>query len=380
MQSLLKRGFRICFRLQFLTGITKANDMFRQAIRGLLIALAICLMPAPGRAEEVVSGIQLESPYGPYLGFSQTTAMGKPAVLSSWAPSIGFTWSKDLEPTWTYMSRDGFGINTTPQVPFHVVKRVVSSVPGIVTGEFRVTDDAFGRLQFDNPNTTAFVPRIIGRSASANAALILEGQTDLDTGTGPVIVHNTARISGGGLTTRPLVVYRNNGVAKVTVSAAGIMTATSFHPASSRTLKRDICTLDSRQADLALEQLTPVRYIYKDDADAAGHVGFIAEDVPELVATPDRKSVPVTDVIALVTRVVKDQQQVIESQQQTIETRQILIESRLTAIEQAQRTLQQQQADLEAGRVAGDEQQKLIDELTARVNALQPPMEQRGRP
>ena len=41
-------------------------------------------------------------------------------------------------------------------------------------------------------------------------------------------------------------------------------------------------------------------------------VGFIAEDVPDLVATNDHKHMSPTDVVAVLTKVVKDQQKTIE--------------------------------------------------------------------
>jgi hypothetical protein len=41
-------------------------------------------------------------------------------------------------------------------------------------------------------------------------------------------------------------------------------------------------------------------------------VGFIAEDVPDLVATEDRKGMSAMDVVAVLTKVVQDQQQTIE--------------------------------------------------------------------
>jgi len=45
---------------------------------------------------------------------------------------------------------------------------------------------------------------------------------------------------------------------------------------------------DSAKASAALQQLTPVEYVYKDDPTAEGRVGFIAEDVPAIVANADR--------------------------------------------------------------------------------------------
>jgi hypothetical protein len=50
-----------------------------------------------------------------------------------------------------------------------------------------------------------------------------------------------------------------------------------------------------------------VKYNYKADK-AESCVGFIAEDVPELVATNDRKSLSPMDIVAVLTKVVQEQQ------------------------------------------------------------------------
>jgi hypothetical protein len=75
--------------------------------------------------------------------------------------------------------------------------------------------------------------------------------------------------------------------------------------ASSRALKADIERLDAGEAMRALAQLDPVRFRYKDEPGR--HVGFIAEDVPELVATADRKGLSSMDVVAVLTKVVQRQ-------------------------------------------------------------------------
>ena len=41
------------------------------------------------------------------------------------------------------------------------------------------------------------------------------------------------------------------------------------------------------------------------------HVGFIAEDVPELVATKDRKGLSPMDIVAVLTKVVQEQRSTI---------------------------------------------------------------------
>ncbi len=242
-----------------------------------------------------------------------------------------------------YMNASGsIALGTSsPLAAFHVNQ---AAQPGVAETlvRFNVSDDTVGKLLFRNASggNGVFVPWIQGTSALTNPAIMTEGLITTDTGLNPALNFNAALVAGGALVTRPLVVYRNNGVAKVTIAANGQITANGVVLTSSRTLKDNIVDLDSRKASDALRQLTPVEFVYKDDATAEKQVGFIAEDVPELVANQDRKSVPIMDVVALVTKVVKDQQQTIDDQKKSL-----------------------------------DEQKKTIDELVKRLSALESQMQ-----
>ena len=68
-------------------------------------------------------------------------------------------------------------------------------------------------------------------------------------------------------------------------------------------------SLDAAEETLA--QLSPVTYAYKA-APEEQHVGFIAEDVPDLVATPDRKGLSSMDIVGVLTKVVQEQQKTIK--------------------------------------------------------------------
>ncbi|HET7435516.1 MAG TPA: tail fiber domain-containing protein [Thermoanaerobaculia bacterium] len=80
--------------------------------------------------------------------------------------------------------------------------------------------------------------------------------------------------------------------------------------ASSRKVKQDIHQLDRDAAFDALQSLQPVTFAYKSNPTDM-HVGFIAEDVPELVATPDRTGLAPMDVVAVLTKIVQEQQKTI---------------------------------------------------------------------
>jgi len=74
--------------------------------------------------------------------------------------------------------------------------------------------------------------------------------------------------------------------------------------ASSREYKENIQSLNSTEALSTLEQLKPVRYNYKNEKDEE-YLGFIAEEVPELVATKDRKGMSSMDIITVLTKVLQ---------------------------------------------------------------------------
>jgi hypothetical protein len=88
-------------------------------------------------------------------------------------------------------------------------------------------------------------------------------------------------------------------------TAAGV-----WQDASSIDLKENVSELGSSEAMDTLTNLRPVKYNYKVDK-TEGYVGFIAEEVPELVATKNRKTMSSMDVVAVLTKVVQDQQQTI---------------------------------------------------------------------
>ncbi|MCK4764482.1 MAG: tail fiber domain-containing protein [Candidatus Aminicenantes bacterium] len=81
--------------------------------------------------------------------------------------------------------------------------------------------------------------------------------------------------------------------------------------ASSREYKENITELNLNEAMDALQDLNPVKYNYKTDKEE-NCLGFIAEDVPELVSSKDRKGMAPMDVVAVLTKVVQEQQKTID--------------------------------------------------------------------
>ena len=99
------------------------------------------------------------------------------------------------------------------------------------------------------------------------------------------------------------------------VSAGGVWTNSS-----SRARKDNIEPLALEDALAVLADLEPVSFNYRNDADEQ-YLGFIAEDVPELVATTNRQSLSPMDVIAVLTRIVQEQQERIQSLERSVHER-----------------------------------------------------------
>ena len=87
--------------------------------------------------------------------------------------------------------------------------------------------------------------------------------------------------------------------------------ATSSPPAASHPARRAF------KDNIDLE---PVRFTYKADASGDLQLGFIVEDVPELVSIPCRKGVAPMDLVALLTSVVQQQQGRIEALEERLES------------------------------------------------------------
>jgi hypothetical protein len=95
------------------------------------------------------------------------------------------------------------------------------------------------------------------------------------------------------------------------VKITGDVYANGILLTSSRELKENIAELSGKEAVEALKTLNPVKFNFKADSDKNLHIGFIAEDVPELVATSDRKTLSPMDIVAVLTQALKEQQNTI---------------------------------------------------------------------
>jgi hypothetical protein len=195
----------------------------------------------------------------------------------------------------------------------------------------RSADTAAFLLVRTNTAGTALKTFVVG----ANAAGPNNGQfiiNDLGTAVGGdgvrrLTIGNTGHIGLGNILTPAHPVHHANGAY---LSAGGVWTN-----GSSRALKEGIHALTAAEARETLAGLAPVRYRYTAEPGKA-YLGFIAEDVPDAVATADRKGLSPMDIVAVLTKVVQEQQAELAAQQKTAQEQQARVarlETRLAEFE-----------------------------------------------
>ncbi len=129
--------------------------------------------------------------------------------------------------------------------------------------------------------------------------------------------------------TLPLRIRPGAPTGAIDIQASGeVQFVQSIVVGSSRDIKQNIKDLSSEDAFKTLQKLTPVTYQYKVDK-GENHVGFIAEDVPEMVAVNGRKGLSSMDFVAVLTKIVQEQQLVIGNQNRALEK----MEKRLKSLE-----------------------------------------------
>jgi hypothetical protein len=107
--------------------------------------------------------------------------------------------------------------------------------------------------------------------------------------------------------------------------------------ASSREYKENIDQLKPEKAIEILQHLNPVEFSYKA-TPLDRHTGFISEEVPESLTAKERKAVSPMDIVAVLTKVVQEQQKVVQelkSENDGLKARNESLENRLSVIEAA---------------------------------------------
>lgn len=167
------------------------------------------------------------------------------------------------------------------------------------------------KLYFNRQNSTTNLSGLYWRSTGDdfegafvrnNNSGDIELYTNISGGTPRMVITNAGNVG----IVNPNPAYPLHMASGAHCTAGGVWTN-----ASSIKYKENVEDLPAEEAFEALENLNPVTFNYKIDKDEK-HVGFIAEDVPELVATRDREGLSPMDIVAVLTKVVQDQQKTIQ--------------------------------------------------------------------
>jgi len=211
------------------------------------------------------------------------------------------------------------------------------------------TDLANSRLTVMAAEATDYAPRL-QMTGPQDTATAVQGWMIFDYGSGKYPLPNAQFVLRhfGGTPGDYATVMQAVGRQSISfpVSNVGIGTSTPTHlihlaggaysdgatwvNASSRELKKDIQEVSAAEALQTVENLKPVSYVYKEGNQDL-HVGFIAEDVPDMVATPDRKGIESMDIAAVLTKVVQEQQKMLKEQKETMQQ----LQDKLVSLENA---------------------------------------------
>jgi hypothetical protein len=187
---------------------------------------------------------------------------------------------------------------------------------GIGTDTPKRTLDVRGELFVKEVAGVAFF-----QSSTANSFISLENNSGIGAGANVgYFDDNTDNyfyvdIPGGAFGELVILSNGNVGIGKINpshplemASGARVTSGGAWTNASSRSLKENIYDLTFEEAIATMAALNPVKFNYKLQKNEE-YLGFVAEDVPELVATNDRKSLSPMDFVAILTKVVQDQEQ-----------------------------------------------------------------------
>ncbi|MCH9649395.1 MAG: tail fiber domain-containing protein [Deltaproteobacteria bacterium] len=167
---------------------------------------------------------------------------------------------------------------------------------------------------------------LFGAQTNSNFAIRTNGTTDV------IRITTVPRV--GILNTSPTHPL-HVGTDATNGNGAHVTTAGVWTNGSSRKNKTNIHNLELDEAMAAFAELQPVRYMGVNDVTEEEYMGFIAEDVPELVAMGDRAGLAAMDIVAVLTKVVQAQNELVEAQSKTIKE----LDMRLRGLEE-QRSIQ----------------------------------------
>lgn len=165
--------------------------------------------------------------------------------------------------------------------------------------------DTVTQLAFSSGGTIKWA--LGGRNSLVENAATLDRLSFYNAGFGEVMtIHQSGSIFIGTGAPNNNTTHQLQAASGAHLTTGGVWTSVS-----SREKKKNIREISMDDAETALTQLTPVQFEYIAQPDET-YAGFISEDVPDIVATNDRKSLATMDIVAVLTKVVQKQQDTIE--------------------------------------------------------------------
>jgi hypothetical protein len=203
------------------------------------------------------------------------------------------------------------------RLPFRIISGAPSESLYInVNGYIGLKTSAPGGL-FDvrhsaNPANHAFlISPTSAVGVNIDKGLLPRGVFDVHTdGESKFTVHKDGKIGIGVSNVYKGVLEAKNGAH---LSIGGV-----WMNSSSRALKSDIVGISAVVALETINALKPVTFAYKNEPDET-YAGFIAEDVPEIVASGARNSLAAMDFVAVLTKMVQEQQKAIAELQRRVQ-------------------------------------------------------------
>jgi Chaperone of endosialidase len=254
-----------------------------------------------------------------YFGVTDTTAARRIFTLEAGAPANSL-----------YVDNGGrLGLGTSnPVVQFHMTDGNTPTVrleqdgsSGFTPQTWDVAGNEANFFVRDATNGSTLPFRIQPNTPTNTLYLKTGGNIGIGTSSPTATLHiQETDVEGSPGVDDPLTVLKveakSNGsdLAEVfTVARTGdTLVLGNLDVGSSRSYKQNIHAVSGLEAMEALEDLSPVHFSYRSSPDVHS-IGFIAEDVPDIVATKDRKSLRPMDLVALLTKVTQEQQKTIDS-------------------------------------------------------------------
>ena len=179
-----------------------------------------------------------------------------------------------------------------------------------IGGSRNSSDNDFARIDFENlDDNSTNSPYIGARISSQNDNSDDDGDLRFFTATDGTLTRGMTVESNGNVGIGDF----NPSHPLHMASGAHVTTGGVWTDASSREYKENIQDLTSTDALATRKELEPKQFNYKVDPEET-YLGFIAEDVPDLVASQDRTGLTPMDFVAVLTKVVQDQQEIISQQ------------------------------------------------------------------